>query len=186
MLFYLLSADELSATLDQLGYPHSDQLIPRTVDYYRRRTSHGSTLSKIVHAWVLARIDRSAAWGFFCEALDADIADGAGGTTAEGIHLGAMAGTVDLLQRGFTGLETRGDRLRVDPGLPDELASMRFRMHYRQHHGVVVDLSHERLLVSAPSETAPLLSLEVCGDDYEVLPGGAVEVALTSTISGSS
>jgi hypothetical protein len=28
-----------------------------------------------------------------------------GGTTAEGIHLGAIAGTVDLLQRCYSGLE---------------------------------------------------------------------------------
>jgi trehalose/maltose hydrolase-like predicted phosphorylase len=178
MLFYLLSADELSAILDQLGYPHSDQMIASTVDYYRHRTSHGSTLSKIVHAWVLARIDRPAAWGFFCEALEADIADGAGGTTAEGIHLGAMAGTVDLLQRGFTGLETRGDRLHVNPGLPDDLAGMRFRMHYRQHHGVVVDLSHERLVITTPREGVPPLRLQVCGDEHEVLAGGALEVPL--------
>ena len=185
MLFYLLSADELSEILDQLGYPHSDRMIPSTIDYYRHRTSHGSTLSKIVHAWVLARTDRPAAWAFFCEALDADIADGAGGTTAEGIHLGAMAGTVDLLQRGFTGLETRGDRLHVNPGLPDDLAGMRFRMHYRQHHGVVVDLSHERLVISTPREGVPPLRLQVSGDEHEVLAGGAVEVPLPATQAGS-
>ena len=178
MLFFLLSADELGGILDRLGYPHSDQMIPNTVDYYRRRTSHGSTLSRIVHAWVLARSDRPAAWQFFLDALDADIAGGAGGTTAEGSHLGAMAGTVDLLQRGFTGLETSGDRLRLDPCLPDDLAGMRFRMHYRGHHGVVVDVNHEHVLVSGRVELAPPLPLEICGEEYEVLAGGALDVPL--------
>ena len=58
-----------------------------------------------MHAWVLARSDRRQSWEFFLEALESDIADIQGGTTAEGIHLGAMAGTLDLLQRCYTGLE---------------------------------------------------------------------------------
>ncbi|MGZ4592785.1 MAG: glycoside hydrolase family 65 protein [Actinomycetes bacterium] len=178
MLFYLLSEDELGEILDQLGYPHSDQMFANTVDYYRRRTSHGSTLSRIVHAWVLARSDRPAAWGFFREALDADIAGGAGGTTAEGIHLGAMAGTVDLLQRGFTGMQPRGDRLHLDPCLPDELTGMRFRMHYRQHHGVVVDVNHAHLVIRGHREAVQPLRLQVCGDEYEVRTDGALEVPL--------
>ena len=31
------------------------------------------------------------------------MADTQGGTTKEGIHLGAMAGTIDILQRCYTG-----------------------------------------------------------------------------------
>ena len=98
MLFQLLTADELYGLLDRLGYPHDRRTIPRTVAYYLDRTCHGSTLSKVVHSWVLARADRRKAWDYFLEALESDIADVQGGTTGEGIHLGAMAGTVDLLR----------------------------------------------------------------------------------------
>ena len=38
----------------------------------------------------------------FLNALYSDVADMQGGTTAEGIHLGAMAGTIDVVQRCFT------------------------------------------------------------------------------------
>lgn len=48
-------------------------------------------------------------------ALNADVADIQGGTTGEGIHRGAMAGTLDLVQRGLTGLETREEALWLDP-----------------------------------------------------------------------
>ena len=147
MLFQLLTADELYAVLDRLGYRHDPETIPRTIAFYLERTSHGSTLSKVVHSWVLARADRSRAWGYFLEALDSDICDTQGGTTGEGIHLGAMAGTIDLLQRGFTGLETRKDALWLDPYLPDGLASMRFRLRYRHHPEVEVTIDHERLTV---------------------------------------
>jgi len=179
MLFYLLSADELAEILQRLGYNYKDRLIPETVDYYRHRTSHGSTLSKIVHAWVLARSDRKEAWQFFLDALEADLDDVQGGTTAEGIHLGAMAGTIDLLQRAFTGLETRGDALHLDPCLPDDLAGMRFRLHYRQHYTVEVSVDHARLVVSGRRGMLPPLRLRVRGADYSVDPGGAVEIPLT-------
>ena len=65
MLFQLLTAEELYALLDRLGYPHDRRTIPRTIAYYLDRTCHGSTLSKVVHAWVLARSDRRRAWDYF-------------------------------------------------------------------------------------------------------------------------
>ena len=47
---------------------------------------------------------------YFVQVLASDIVDIQGGTTSEGIHVAAMAGSIDLLQRCFTGLETRDDR----------------------------------------------------------------------------
>jgi trehalose/maltose hydrolase-like predicted phosphorylase len=40
-----------------------------------------------------------------------DVADVQGGTTREGIRLGAIAGTVDIVQRGYMGLVARDDCL---------------------------------------------------------------------------
>ena len=88
MLFYLLSADELRELLGRLGYALPAEAIPRTIEYYPRRTSHGSTLSALVDAWVLARAHREEALEHFERALRSDVADIQGGTTAEGIHLG--------------------------------------------------------------------------------------------------
>ncbi|MFG1703059.1 pyridoxamine 5'-phosphate oxidase family protein [Nonomuraea sp. M3C6] len=134
MLCYLLPGDELTAILRRLGYPVEPGLIPRTISYYLERTSHGSTLSAIVHAWVLARSNRAQSWEFFTEALQSDLKDVQRGTTAEGIHLGAMGGTLDLLQRCYLGLELRRDGLHLDPLVPDRLGllSMPIRYHGRQ------------------------------------------------------
>ncbi|MFC6554702.1 pyridoxamine 5'-phosphate oxidase family protein [Nonomuraea cavernae] len=131
MLFYLLTADELLALLLRLGYPCEPGLIHRTIHYYLARTSHGSTLSALVHAWVLARSDRAGSWRFFHEALISDIQDVQHGTTAEGVHLGAMAGTLDLLQRCYLGMELRRDGLRLNPVLPDRLGTMSLTIRYR-------------------------------------------------------
>ena len=149
MLFYLFSAEELEALFTRLGYGFEREMIPRTIAYYGTRTSHGSTLSRIVQSWVLARSDRGGSWALLKEALESDIADVQGGTTAEGIHLGAMAGTVDLVQRGQTGLEIHGDLLRIDPCLPEELTGLRTRIRYRGH-GLEIAVSDACLTVSAP------------------------------------
>jgi trehalose/maltose hydrolase-like predicted phosphorylase len=178
MLFHLLTADEFYAVLDRLGYPHDRRTIPRTVAYHLDRTCHGSTLSELVHSWVLARSDRRRAWRCFLDALESDIADVQGGTTPEGIHLGAMAGTVDLLQRGFTGLETRGDVLGLDPYLPDALTGLRFRIHYRRHPDVAVSVTHDTVTVGVgPGRDAPL-PVRVRDADHVLGPGGCLEVPL--------
>ncbi|MEZ5154065.1 trehalose-phosphatase [Rhodococcus zopfii] len=131
MLFYLLSSDELRELFDQLGYRLEPETIPRTIDYYLARTSHGSTLSAVVHSWVLLRGHRDRALEYFEQVLASDITDIQGGTTSEGIHLAAMAGSIDLLQRCFTGLEVRGDRLVLGPQWPDSLGALEFPIYYR-------------------------------------------------------
>ena len=178
MLFQLLSADELYAVLDRLGYAHDRTTIPRTVEYYLDRTSHGSTLSRVVHSWVLARSDRRRSWHLFLEALDSDVADLQGGTTPEGVHLGAMAGTVDLLQRGFTGLETRSDALGLDPFLPDALTGMRFRVRYRSHPELEVSITHQALTVGGAARQAAVMPVRVRDDEYRLDPRGTLTVPL--------
>ncbi|MEU9044662.1 MULTISPECIES: hypothetical protein [unclassified Kitasatospora] len=53
MLWYLFSAREVRDLLRHLGHPAGHELLRRTTDYYLRRTVHGSTLSSVVHAWML-------------------------------------------------------------------------------------------------------------------------------------
>jgi alpha,alpha-trehalase len=148
MLFYLLSAEEFSQIIERLGYRYTPEMIPRNIDYYLARTSHGSTLSRVVHAWVLARKDRPHAWHLFREALLSDLNDIQGGTTAEGIHLGAMAGSVDQLQRGYTGIVTRRDILWFNPCLPEELECLRMRLRYRNHF-LEVELTAKQLTITS-------------------------------------
>jgi alpha,alpha-trehalase len=178
MLFYLFSADELSALFSRLGYRFEEDTTRRNIDYYLARTSHGSTLSKVVHAWVLIRSDRERAWQLFCEALESDLFDVQGGTTSEGIHLGAMAGTVDLVQRGFTGIETREGVLWLDPSLPEELKRLRLKIRYRRHWGLEIEVTGDRIRVSArPADVHPM-KLGIRGEIIELRAGATVERAL--------
>ncbi|MFB9836906.1 glycosyl hydrolase family 65 protein, partial [Actinoallomurus acaciae] len=172
MLFYLLTADELRALFARLGYRFAPEAIPRTVRYYLARTSHGSTLSAVVHAWVLARSDRPASWRFFLEALDGDLHDVQGGTTSEGIHLGAMAGTLDLAQRCYTGLEVREDVLRVAPALPPGLPGLAMELEYRGHWGLRLCADHEEVRLDLPISTRPPIRVAVDDGPVTDLAGG--------------
>lgn len=181
MLFYLLPDSELEDIITRLGYPFDPMLLPRCVDYYLARTAHGSTLSKLVHAWAVSRSDAEMAYQFLMDALESDISDVQGGTTEEGIHLGAMAGTVDLLQRGFTGLDTRDDRLRFRPRLPDDIGSVHFQMRYRSHYGIEVTLDHEGLTISGRAGGAEGFPVRIGDTDHELDVGGALVVPAQET-----
>jgi beta-phosphoglucomutase family hydrolase len=170
MLFYLFSAEELAQIFSRLGYRFDGTMIPKTIDYYLRRTSHGSTLSGLVHAWVLARCCRRRSWPLFTEALHSDIDDIQGGTTAEGIHLGAMAGTVDLLQRCYTGIELRGNELRFNPVLPEELKRLSFKMRYRGH-SLSMDVTSTSLAIASDPSDAEAISIVVDEQTLLLQPG---------------
>ena len=170
MLFYLLSTEELALIFEQLGYPFAPETIPKTVEHYLARTSHGSTLSWMVHAWVLARSDRAASWHLFLSALDADVGDIQGGTTKEGIHLGAMAGTIDLAQRCYTGLEPRARVLHFNPTLPDDLTAISYGLRYRGQH-LAVNVDHIYLIVESRPAPADPITIAYRGHYRVVRPG---------------
>ncbi len=146
MLFFLFSTEELQQIFERLGYELKPGMIPRNIDYYAKRTSHGSTLSNVVHSWVLARSEREHSWELFRNALESDLDDIQGGTTPEGIHLGAMSGTVDLMQRCYTGMEIREDMLMFNSYPPPELTKLCVRIRYRGH-SLEIHLDQEKLRI---------------------------------------
>ena len=127
MLFFLFRHEELREIFERLGYDYRADTATRNIAYYDRRTSHGSTLSFVTHAGVLAAIDPESSWERFLVALESDVEDIQGGTTKEGIHMGVMAGTLDLVQRGYAGTDVRDGVLCFDPRLPASSTACRSR-----------------------------------------------------------
>jgi len=179
MLFYLFSSEKLKKFFDQLGYPFEYETIPKNIDYYLKRTSHGSTLSRVVHSWVLARSDRVRSWKLFCEALKSDIEDIQGGTTPEGIHLGAMAGTVDLITRGYTGIEPRDDVLWFNPCLPEKMAKLHVHIRYRGH-ALEVEVTSDLLKVRALKSREMPIKVGFKKKTHDLEAGSTVELSLSS------
>jgi len=179
MLFYLFSNSELEEIFGRLGYKLTADIVSKNIEYYIDRTSHGSTLSRVVSGWVLARQKRDASWGLFKEALESDVADIQGGTTAEGIHLGAMAGTVDMVQRCYTGIEARDDILWFDPCLPDKINEMDLRVRFRGRW-ISVYLTKELLKLRFDESRSESLSLGFRGQVYSLTVEKPLEFELKS------
>jgi alpha,alpha-trehalase len=179
MIFYLLAEDEVEEIFERLGYDYDDEFLRRNLEYYEQRTAHGSTLSQMVHAWLHARHDRETSWHLFRSALASDINDVQGGTTREGIHLGAMAGTVDLVLRCYGGIEIRQDVLFVDPVLPEELHELKFSIIYRrQLLHIEITRGHLCVRLSQHVGQAMPVAVDVAGDFHVLEPGDTVQVPL--------
>ncbi|HAT45790.1 MAG TPA: trehalose 6-phosphate phosphorylase, partial [Ktedonobacter sp.] len=88
LLFYLFRQDELKQIFERLGYSYTPETLRKTVAYYDARTSHGSTLSFVAYAGIFSEIDLATSWERYMVALESDVGDVQGGTTAEGIHMG--------------------------------------------------------------------------------------------------
>lgn len=170
MLPFLFSAEVLVQIFEQLGLAFDPADLPRTVAYYDERTSHGSTLSIIVDAWVVARTSRARSWELFVSALRADVDDVQGGTTPEGIHLGAMCGTIDMVQNGYLGCEVRGDALHIDPVLPEALSGIATQVRYRGQD-VTIEATRQEVRVTAGAGGADTILLIYRGRQRRLPPG---------------
>jgi trehalose/maltose hydrolase-like predicted phosphorylase len=151
MLFYLFSNKELKRLFEGLGYEYAPDTARKNIVYYEPRTTHGSTLSYVVHAAVLAELDPQRSWEMFMTALESDAYDVQGGTTQEGIHMGAMAGTLDLIQRYYVGAKTKDTALCFDPKPNERLDGL--SLHIKFHETPVeVMLEGKRLAVAAQAD----------------------------------
>ena len=146
------------------------------LDHYLPRTAHGSSLSPPAHALLLARAGRSdEARGLLSTALRVDLDDQAG-TTAGGLHVGAMGGAWQAFLFGFLGAQVVGEVLELDPRLPAHWhdVEVRFRVlssdvRVRVDDGTVTLSS--RVPILARRRGGP--TVEVCGGHgARVLPGG--------------
>ncbi len=71
------------------------------------------------------------AWQWFSEALASDIEDTQGGTTPEGVHLGVMAGTLEIITRYFAGLSIADGTLKAQPNLPKHWPELHLSFSFR-------------------------------------------------------
>jgi trehalose/maltose hydrolase-like predicted phosphorylase len=148
-----------------------EDYLARNFDYYIERTSHGSTLSRLVHArlaWEMER--RETGWSLYMDALRSDLVDIQGGTTGEGIHCGVMAGTVCDVIYTFGGLNLKGEWPSVDPALPSHWTGLRFRFTFRGvHYQVVID--GKEVKISQREGGKEKIKVHLCGKEEWLGPG---------------
>ena len=177
MMFYVLGNKEVERIIKQLGYAFGEDTIEKNIHYYLERTSHGSTLSRMVYSSLLDRIDRGLSWDLFNAALRSDYVDIQGGTTAEGIHLGSMAGTVGIVHDCYVGIAISDDAISIEPNLPERFRRISLSIKYRGRW-IAITVTRERFWVGLETQAKHGLVFESNGVEYKVEPGEAVEVDL--------
>ena len=166
MTFYNLDKAQVDHILDDLGYQLPENYLEKNLNYYLQRTSHGSTLSRVVHAQLAEMADDGAlSWKLYSDALASDFNDIQGGTTAEGIHAGVMAGTLMIAVSTYAGIDMRGDVLSIQPNLPEAWKTMKFNLQFK---GVryIFTISTNSIRIFTDKET----SVKVLGEMRTLVP----------------
>ncbi|MGD9201963.1 MAG: glycosyl hydrolase family 65 protein, partial [Chitinispirillia bacterium] len=178
MLFYILPSDEVGEILRSLGCKFNDQILRKNYNYYLERTSHGSTLSLVVHSRVAALFDdMKLSMEWFQKALTADISDIQGGTVKEGIHTGLMAGTIHIFLASFIGLSFFKERISFNPKIPHEWKKIAFNFTFKNiRYYLNFEKGKLRIQIDSPAERD--VSIRVSGKDYSLPIGKMTEITL--------
>ncbi|KAF1297826.1 glycosyl hydrolase [Enterococcus sp. JM4C] len=174
MIFYNLHKTRVDQLLKDMNYQLPEDYLEENLAYYLARTSHGSTLSRIVHAQLASIVgDRSLAWQLYQEALQSDYRDIQGGTTAEGIHAGVMAATLFITLTTFAGIDIRQERIHMQPRLPEQWQELSFKLTIRGIH-FSFTVSHTQLIIEASE------AVEMTVDDQviQLVPNKKMEIRL--------
>ncbi|MBD3379610.1 MAG: glycoside hydrolase family 65 protein [Candidatus Omnitrophica bacterium] len=173
MLFYVFSLREVRYIFRSMGYDFRPGMLRKNYDYYIKRTSHGSTLSKVVHCYLAHVMGRKKeAWRWYLDVLDSDINDVQGGTTPEGIHTGVMGGSLDIIMRGFAGIDDGDGKLRIAPKPPSRISKIDFTMNYREKE-ISVSIKEKSFFMELKKSGGgkePFV-IEVYGKKKELVPG---------------
>lgn len=166
MPYYTLSIDEVGHILGQLGYQLSKEYLTKNIQYYLNRTTHGSTLSRIVYS-VLTEMDDNMdqSWSLFSTALFSDYYDIQGGTTAEGIHLGVMGATLMIETRNYGGVDSLGPQLEIHPHLPAKWQRLHFKQLIRGHW-FEFTITHHQISVKTDAKA----TIQVLGQPVALTP----------------
>jgi len=163
MAFYNLDDAEVHGILEELGYKMKPGYLRENLTYYLARTSHGSTLSRVVHALLANMIgDRKLSWELYQDALSSDYNDIQGGTTGEGIHLGVMAGTVLIAMYAYAGLNLRGEHIRINPNLPNAWKGLAFGFSFRGNR-FNIRVEHDSIEIKTLSTDFLPVEVEIIG-----------------------
>ena len=115
-----------------LYYEHFDrETIRRNFRFYEPRTVHESSLSPFVHAILAAWIgDTEEAYRLFLHSTRLDL-DDYNNEVHQGLHVTSMAGSWQIIVRGFAGMKILDGQLDFTPIIPEAWDSYTFKVNFR-------------------------------------------------------
>jgi trehalose/maltose hydrolase-like predicted phosphorylase len=182
MVYYLLSPEQVNHILGLMGYKLGEprEIIRKNYEYYIQRTTHGSTLSYVVHASILRylKTHRKDMEKWFLNALESDIYDTQEGTTPEGIHCGVMAGTIEVIIKSFAGINLFKDSIHFDPFLPEHWQFLAFKIEHRANL-FEVTINQKTIIIKKLNESIYDLGILVEDKRYKIGTAEQLEIPYT-------
>ena len=180
MLFYLFTVPQVREIFKKLGYKLDRVALRKNYEYYIKRTSHGSTLSKVVHCYIAHILNRpEEALRMYQDVLRSDVQDIQGGTTPEGVHTGVMGGSVNIALESFAGVRVFRDYLVLNPSLPNSWRSVRFRVLYKGNWVLLRITRREiSLFIPGKAEKKRSLTVKIYGKEQELAVGRLHKIKL--------
>ena len=155
----------------------------RNVDYYEPLTVRDSSLSSATQAVLAAEVGYlSLAYDYAAEALLMDLRD-LHHNTAGGLHMASLAGGWTALVAGFGGMRDEAGLLSFDPGLPEGLDRLAFRI-VRGDGVLCVEVLPQQVSYQLLRRTQPL-RIRHQGEDLEVGADAPVVRALQRRVEAT-
>ncbi len=137
----------------------------RNVDYYERRTVRDSSLSACTQAVMCAEVGHlELAHDYLHETALVDLRD-LHDNSGSGLHMASLAGAWIALVDGFGGFRLRGERLLLDPQLPERLNRLTFRLRW---HGMRLLVEVDRTQVRLSLRDGPDASMDLLLADERI------------------
>jgi maltose phosphorylase len=149
--------------------------LQRNFDFYEPMTVHESSLSPCVHSILAAKLGRNEkAYEMYLRTARLDL-DDYNNDTEDGLHITSMAGTWMSVVKGFAGQRVRDGRIVLNPFIPTEWKSYSFRIGFR---GITITVSVNHDVVIVENSSSSSVTIEVFGQDYEVLGKTEIKTVL--------
>lgn len=179
MLFFLLSAAEIQDLLQHLGYTFDRSQIHSTIEYHLQRTAHESSLSRLIYAGALARLDCEKSWQIFTQVLFTDLSGDSSDEVKNGIHLGAMAGTLYILQHHYLGLQVYKGSIYLNPSFPSQLSHLRVSLQH-QYNDLLIEKTDHHLHLTAANANPSAMAIVYQGETMNIQPGSTLSFSIST------
>lgn len=174
MTIYNLGAVHMEKLVKQLGYSLPENWLKVNYDYYLARTVHGSTTSRPVFAGIQVTMNElEPALDGLITAIGSDYYDIQGGTTAEGVHIGVMGETLEVIQNEFAHVTLRDGEFSIAPRLPESWTRLKFSQIFKDVK-IVIEIATDKLLLTADKD----LIVKVYDADIQLKAGNTAEFAV--------
>ncbi|MBV9511953.1 MAG: glycoside hydrolase family 65 protein [Caulobacteraceae bacterium] len=143
--------------------------------YYEARCGHGSSLSRVTHGLVAAKLgEAEKALQYFRDAAAIDLADSQG-EIGGGVHIAGLGGLWMTAVYGFGGLSVTANGVALAPCLPSAWSSLAFRFQWRGRRVRVV-IQERGAAVEAALEAGEAMSVALHGRTYALRPGRPLQM----------